>query len=185
MDAQHPANQAFPAPGVEFAHPRVLPVHAIAYDRIVFINEREKPLQVPYVELPIGVHKQGEIFRRGGEATHQGSSIALVSWVSNETDLGVSEGLRGSDCPRTIGTAIVNNQHLEIQPPPAQNVEDTGDRACDDLLFVIGRQDDRETGVAGKLVLLLDHTMLLAFTGAISFPLGWQCSMSVTDIATC
>jgi hypothetical protein len=185
MDAQHPANQAFPAPGVEFAHPRVLPVHAIAYDRIVSINEREKLLQVPYVELPIGVHKQGEVLRRGGEATRQGSSIALVSWVSNETNLGVSEELRGNDCSRSIGTTIVNNQHLEIQPPPAQNVEDTRDRACDDLLFVIGRQDDRETGIAGKLVLLLDHTMLLAFTGAISSPHSWQCSICVTDIAAC
>src|SRR6266699_1481373 len=165
VDAQHPANQAFPAPGVEFAHPRVLPVHAIAYDRIVSINEREKPLQVPYVELPIGVHKQGEVLRRGGEATRQGSSIALVCWVSNETNLGVSKGLGGNNCPRSIGTAIVNNQHLEIQPPPAQNVE--------------------ETGVAGKLVLLLDHTTLLAFSGAFSSPHSWQCSICVTDIAAC
>ncbi len=58
--------------------------------------------------------------------------------MGDETELGVSKGLGGNDCSRTIGTAIVDHQHLEIQLPAAQNSDDSGDRAGDDLLLVVG-----------------------------------------------
>src|SRR5947199_6902027 len=114
MDAYHQADQMFPAPGVELTHPRISSVDAIANHRAVFVDVREKPLQVSYIELPVSIHKQSEVFRRRREAARQGGSIALVGRVSDETDLGVVRGKCGDNRPRPIRAAIVDNKYLNI-----------------------------------------------------------------------
>src|SRR5437868_14941145 len=53
VDTKHPADQQLPSPGVEFTHPGVLAIYAIANDHIVAIDEDEKRWQSADVELTI------------------------------------------------------------------------------------------------------------------------------------
>src|SRR5260370_12518313 len=119
MDIQNQIDQALPAPGVELAHPRVLAVQAVADDRVVFVDEWKKALQVADIELPVGVHKQGELSGCRREATYQGRSIAQIGGMSDETDTRIGFGKRGNNGSRAIRTAIVDNQHFGIYAPRA------------------------------------------------------------------
>src|SRR6266516_5268909 len=100
--AQNIPDEDVPAPGVEFAHPRVLAIEAIANDRVVFVDEEQQAGQVTNIELPIGVHKKRQLFRRGGEAIYQRRAIALIALMCNQPDtwLGLHNGR--DDGPGTI-----------------------------------------------------------------------------------
>src|SRR5207247_142182 len=90
VDTKHPADQQLPSPGVEFTHPGVLAIYAIANDRIVAIDEEEERSQVTDVKLPIGIHKKGELLGRRCKTTHEGRAIALIDGMDDETNPGVS-----------------------------------------------------------------------------------------------
>src|SRR3989440_12848401 len=53
VDTKHPADQQLPSPGVEFTHPGVLAIYAIANERIVVIDEEEERSQVTEIEMSI------------------------------------------------------------------------------------------------------------------------------------
>ena len=139
MDTEHPADQQLPSPGVEFAHPRVLAIYAIANDRIVAIDEEEERSQVTDVELPIGIHKKGEFFGRRCKSTHQGRAIALIDEMGDETNPGVSSCERSKNRSCLIRAAIVDDNDLKIHLPAIQHVVNGRDRAGNDLGFIVGR----------------------------------------------
>ena len=51
--AQDIPGEVVPAPGIEFAHPRVLAVQAIADHRVTFINKMQERGQFTNIELPV------------------------------------------------------------------------------------------------------------------------------------
>src|SRR6266481_7125007 len=121
MNIQHPVNQVFPAPCIELAHPRILSIPTIANHSIVFFNEWEKLLKVPNIELPVRVHKKSKFLRRRCKSTHQGSTITLVGWMSDETNSGVIVSKCCNNFTSSIRTPIVDNQNLKIYAPCVQH----------------------------------------------------------------
>ena len=62
--------------------------------------------------------------------------------MRSDARIGCGERANNGSC--AIRTAIVDNQHFGVHAPRAERVQDSRDGAGDDLLFVIGGQDDRE-----------------------------------------
>src|SRR6266702_8083294 len=59
LDSECQANDHFPAPGVEFAHPGILAIQTIANNRIILINGTKQKRQITNIELPVRIHKEG------------------------------------------------------------------------------------------------------------------------------
>src|SRR6266700_4991219 len=120
MPTQDKSDHLLPAPGIEFAHPGILTVDTIADDRIVLIDERQERFQITNVELPIRVHKKGEFFVGSTKATDQSSSVALIDFMCDETNAGISRSNRGDNGPGLIRTAIVEHNDLEVLHPATE-----------------------------------------------------------------
>src|SRR2546425_10174050 len=141
---QDESDQLFPAPGVELAYPGILAIYAVADDRIVLINEGEKPFQITNVELSIGVHKKAEFLACSAKAAYQGCPVALVDFMGDETDPCVSLSNGGYNAPRLVRAAIIDHNDLKVLHPATQRLKNTGDGAGNDLRLVVSWQDDRE-----------------------------------------
>src|SRR5258708_454250 len=111
------ANQHLPTERVQLAYPCILSVDAVAKHCIIFLDEREKALQVTNVKLSIGVHKKGEFLCNNFKATHQSRSIALIHFVIDNTYMCIYNSNLFNDFARSILTAIVHYNYLEILCP--------------------------------------------------------------------
>src|SRR5260370_9574849 len=138
VNAKHPADQQLPSPGIEFAHPGVLAIYAIANDRIVAIDEEEERSQVTDVKLPIGIHKKGEFPGLLRTSTHQGGTIALIDGMGDETNPRVSSCERSQNRSCLIRAAIVADNDLKIHLPAIQHEVNGRDRIGNHLRFIIG-----------------------------------------------
>src|SRR5450759_1286158 len=143
-DAQDQAHEHLPAPGVELAHPGVLPIYTVPDDRVVFIDEVKKLEEVANIELTIRVHKKGQIFGRGGKAIHQRRAVSLIDRVRDHPHARVGLRDRLNDLPGTVAAAIIDNNHFKISDTSSECGENSGHCRCADLVVVIRGHNDRE-----------------------------------------
>src|SRR5260370_42643082 len=138
------SHQFFPAPGVQFPHPGILAVDTIPYHGPELFNEREKANQVTDVELPVGVHKEGELFGYRLEAGYQGRAVPPVDRAVDQAYAWIV-GLQLLDnFSRAVFAPIVDHYYFEISHPGSEYRHNVRDGIGDEGLLVVGRQHHRD-----------------------------------------
>src|SRR5260370_14743757 len=145
MHGQSELDNELPTPGSELAYPGILALHAITNHGIVRIDQEEKALQFAYIKLTIRIHKECQVLRGSGKAIGQRRAIALITFVREYTDAPVQLLQGGEDGPGAICAAIIDHDHLKVSGKVGQFARDLLDGRGNNLFFVIGRENDRET----------------------------------------
>src|SRR5579883_2039380 len=141
VDPKNHAHQYFPAPGVQLAHPRILAVHAVPQDSIIFFKQWEETLQVMDVKLAIRIHEKNQVFANRLKATHQSSAISLIGSMTYHFKAGMRLGDSIQDDACTILAAIIHNYNLKVLHPGGKCVDDPMHCAGYRLLLVMRRQN--------------------------------------------
>src|SRR5579875_326018 len=141
VNTEDHTDQYFPAPGVQLAHPRILALHTVPQDSIIFFKQWEETLQIMDVKLPIRIHEKDQVLRNRFKATHQSSAIALIDGVVYHFKAGLSPGDSIEDDACTILAAIVDNNHFEILHPGGKCAYDPMHCAGYRLFLVMRRQN--------------------------------------------
>src|SRR5258708_4560399 len=115
------SDKEMPAPGVEFAHKGVLAVHTIPQNGIVLFNQGKERGQILQVELTIGVCEKSQIFGDSLKTRHQGSPVALIDGMGNQTYTRIGKCNRLNNGFSVVLTTIVDNNDLEIRHPGCQS----------------------------------------------------------------
>src|SRR6266852_2262646 len=113
-DAEDHANQHFPTPCIDPAHPCILAINPISQHGIVFFYQWEELLKVMNIKLSIRIHEKSQVPGDCFKATYQSRAISLVYRVMYYFQAWMCCGNSIQDHASVILTSIINNDDFKI-----------------------------------------------------------------------
>src|SRR6185369_5069723 len=108
-------DQQIESPGEKQPCERVVTVDAKTAYHIVIFYRSQKILQLPHIELIVGIGIEDQIRACACESTAQSMSVSKVGWMMDYSYLGVPRSKCLADLTGAIAAAVVDYYHLVLR----------------------------------------------------------------------
>ncbi len=139
-------------------------------------SQRNELLDIPEIELAIGIRKRDMLEAGGLESGSQRRAVAAIPHVPENANMRLRFGglVGGGKC--CVVTPIVHHQDFVIVRQARKRVIGLGDRLADARIFVVSRNDERKRPAATNACLHGPRLLRLGMVGPERFA-DWQNSV--------
>ena len=127
----------------------VLPRAAPAGDDVIALGELgDKPWNVGWIVLPVGIHWDDHVARAVLNRRHQGGGLAVVARQMQHPDPRIAAGNAVEGCRRAVPRPVIGKNDLRRLRQPVEHVGQRAIQFGQRAFFVVDRNDDRNVHLA-------------------------------------